>query len=108
MATNTERSVVHVGERAETIVLPRVVCTVPEHTGASTGQRGIPAVPVRYRSGSAAILLRTPVLWLWACPRGKLLPSDAELAILAARYQAIESIPALLEEGADGGAGLIA
>lgn len=43
-----------------------------------------------------------------ACPRGKLLPSDAELAILVARYQAIECIPTLLEEDADGEAGLIA
>lgn len=54
------------------------------------------------------MLLRTPVLWLWPSPCGKLLPSDAELAILVARYQAIERIPALPEEDADGGAELIA
>ena len=109
MATNTERSVVHAGEGAETTVLPCVLCTVPERTGVSTGTTGrTRAAPGRYWSVSAAILLRTPELWLWPSPRGKLLPSDAELAILVARYQAIESIPALLEEDADGGAELIA
>lgn len=108
MATNTERSVVHVGEGAETTVLPRLVCTVPEHNRGRQEQRVVPAVLGRYWSGSAAILLRTAVLWLWLCPRGKLLRSDAEPAILVARYQAIECIPALLEEDADGGAGLIA
>lgn len=80
----------------------------PSITGRRQEQRVVPAVPGKYWSGSAAILLRTPLLWLWLCPRGKLLRSDAEPAILVARYQAIESIPALLEEDADGGAGLIA
>ena len=80
----------------------------PSVPGCQQVQRAVPAVPGRYWSVSAAILLRTPALWLWPSPRGKLLPSDAELAILVARYQAIESIPALPEEDADGGAGLIA
>lgn len=107
MATSTERSVIHVGEGTETTVLPRLVYTVPEHTGASIGTTVRTGCTGRYWPGSAAILLRTAVLWLWPSPRGLLLPSDAELAILVARYQAIESIPALLEEGADGRAGLI-
>lgn len=100
---------VHAGEGAETTVLPCVVCTVPECTGVSTGTTGRTGL---YRVDTGLFPLRH------CCERqcygsGRALAESyyrqtLSLAILVARYQAIESIPAFLEEDADGGAGLIA